>query len=464
MKDSQTTQLLQQPVWTDPRIHLLDDLWLLTTFAVLFASAIPWLVSGLAIEFLPAAAGLLVLSAIHLALAAMASRAAPLSRWRPRVLAALHVCGMLAIAYIWQHVGGLQNPLFLALFALPVVGSIFISRWQPYLVAALAMVVVGLIAALELPALRSYAPGLDQLVTAFARVLGNDGAGTPLPFAGFYAPSEYFVVLLEVFAVAIFACAVTAEYLGTVFERLHDQVAAALSEAQRGEQLWSALLERMPLPALVVDADTCEIVFASSAALARFDRSEEQLAGQSLLATLNFSYPELVHELVSGAGGVIHPCMLRLDGQLLATEVRVHHLAQKGRRLALVIVQDRTEDFCIQAALNAAEHAAIVVDSQGGILSWNKPATALIPGAASAAEIARLLPDIAPGTRWWDPGLSGRRKMLATVMQRVYQLTISAVPLPGETERLYVVAFLPATQVAAEVQEGTATTTRKRFP
>ncbi len=34
--------------------------------------------------------------------------------------------------------------------------------------------------------------------------------------------------------------------------------------------------------------------------------------------------------------------------------------------------------------------------------------------------------------------------MHVTIMQRVYQLTSSAVPLPGEDERLYVVAFLPA--------------------
>jgi PAS domain-containing protein len=464
MNDNNTTQLMARPVWRDPRIHLLDDLWLLTIFAVLFATAVPWLVSGLAIDFIAAAGGLVVLGAIHVALAALASRGAEPSRRRPRVLTTLHVLGVLAIAYIWQHAGGLQNPLFLALFALPIVGSIFLSRWHPYFIATLAVIVVALLAAIEAPELRWYAPGIDAVVGALAKLLGRGSAGGTLPFAGFYAPSDYFVVLLEVFVIAMFACAVAAEYLGTVFERLHGQVAAALVEAERGQQLWSAVLEQLPLPALVVDADTCEVCFASNSALARFAGADDGLTGRGLFETLRFSYPELVHELISGSGGVLKSCMLRTGDRLVPTEVRVQHLAQKGRRLALVIVQETMESFCVRAALDAAEHAAIVIDSRGRVLAWNKPAGALFPGAQVDAEISRLLPQAEPEARWWDPGLSGRRKSHMTVMQRVYQLTCSAVTLPGEDERLYVVALVPAGQVATAEQDGTAFTNRARRP
>jgi PAS domain-containing protein len=405
-----------------------------------------------------------VLGAIHVALAALASRGAEHSRRRPRMLSTLHVLGILAMAYVWQHAGGLQNPLFLAVFVLPIIGSIFLSRWHPYFMATLAAVAVVLIAAIEAPELRWYVPGIDVIVGGLAKLLGRGSGGGALPFAGFYAPSDYFVVLLEVFVILMFACAVAAEYLGTVFERLHGQVAAALVEAERGQQLWSAVLEQLPLPALVVDADTCEVCFASSTALARFAGSEGGLIGRGLFETLRFSYPELVHELISSAGGVVKPCMLRLGGRLLPTEVRVQHLAQKGRRLALVIVQDTTESFCVKAALDVAEHAALVVDSQGRVLAWNKPATTLFPGAQIDAEISHLLPQAVPEARWWDPGLSGRRKAHVTVMQRVYQLTCSAVTVPGEDERLYVVAFVPAAKVAAADQDGTAFGTLARRP
>ena len=55
-------------------------------------------------------------------------------------------------------------------------------------------------------------------------------------FSGFYAPSSYLVVLLEVFTVALFACAVAAEYIGTIFERLqaHSLMARDGSGARPG--------------------------------------------------------------------------------------------------------------------------------------------------------------------------------------------------------------------------------------
>lgn len=459
--DDNATQFLSRPVWRDPRIHLLDDLWLLTIFAVLFATAVPWLVSGLAIDLIAVAGGLVVLGAIHVALAALASNAPARGR---RLLTALHLSGVLAIAYIWPHAGGLQNPLFLAVFALPIVSSIFLSRWHPYFVAALAAAVVVLIAAVEAPELRWYAPGVDALAGWLQKLLGVGSGSGALPFAGFYAPSDYFVVLLEVFVTVMLACAVAAEYLGTVFERLHGQVAAALVEAERGQQLWSAILEQLPLEALVVDADTCEICFASGAAHARFEAADGGLIGRDLFEVLRFSYPELVHELVSGSGGVAKPCMLRLGGRLAVAEIRVQHLAQKGRRLALVILEDVTESFCVKAALDVSEHAAIVVDAQGRVRTWNRPAAALFPDLAPDTEVARLLPELPSTTRWWDPGLGGRRKAHVTVTQRVYQLTCSAVALPGEDERLYVVAFVPATLVAAADQEDATFTTLVRRP
>src|SRR5215468_298601 len=100
MNDANATQFLARPVWRDPRIHLLDDLWLLTIFAVLFATAVPWLVSGLAIDLIAVTGGLVVLGAIHVALAALASSGEPHARGR-RLLTALHLGGVLAIAYIW---------------------------------------------------------------------------------------------------------------------------------------------------------------------------------------------------------------------------------------------------------------------------------------------------------------------------------------------------------------------------
>jgi hypothetical protein len=464
MNDNSATQIIATPGWHDPRIHLLDDTWLLTIFAILFATAVPWLVSGLAIDFFAAAGGLLTLGILHVAFTALAARSPANRSRRARSLAGLHALGVIAIAFIWQHAGGLQNPLFLTVFALPVIGSIFLSRWQPYFMAALAAVVVTLIASSQAPELRWYAPGLNTVAGWVESLTGKQGSGAGLPFVGFYAPSEYFVVLLEVFVTMMLACAVAAEYLGTIFERLHAQVSAARLEAERGQQLWSALLEQLPLPAFLVDADTSEVIRASAVARMKLETADDGIVGRNFFAAIRFSYPEIVQELLSGTGGVARLCMIRLNDRLLASEVRVQHVAQKGRRFALVIVSDMTETFCVKAALDVAEHAALVVDSRGRVLGLNKPARVLFNGAKIDSDVSRLLPQSDPETRWWDPGLGGRRKMHATIMQHVYQITSSAVLLPGEDERFYVVAFLPVARVAADDQSSTGLSTRLQRP
>jgi PAS domain-containing protein len=163
--------------------------------------------------------------------------------------------------------------------------------------------------------------------------------------------------------------------------------------------------------------------------------------------------------LIDGAGGVERQSMVRLGDRLLATEVRVEHVAQDGRRFALVMVEDTTEALCVKAALDVADHAALVTDSQGRILAFNRPARVLFSGAQVGAEASRLVPQFDSSARWWDPGLSGRRKMHVTVMRRVYQVTTSSVALPGEDARLYVIAFLPVARVAAADQSAVGSTT-----
>ena len=68
-----------------------------------------------------------------------------------------------------------------------------------------------------------------------------------------------------------------------------------------------------------------------------------------------------------------------------------------------------------------------------------------------------LLPPGASGGQWWDPGVAGRRKRHLEIAPWVYQLTSSAIALPAEEERMYVVAFLPVGKAEAANEVATAT-------
>jgi hypothetical protein len=467
MKANDATQLLPRLVWDDPRVHLLDDVWLLTIFALLIAIGLPWFVSGFELQLGAASCGLLALGAIHMIFTRMAEDTLP-TPWQHRALGLLHVVGVLVIGFIWQHAGGLQNPLLLSVFALPVIGAIFLSRWQPYLTALVAILVVMAGAFIEVPELRWYASGLGAGGAWLASLFDGETARLSVPFSGFYAPASYFIVLLEVFAVLILACAVAAEYLGTIFERLYLHVRVAQEEAARGQELWAMLIEQLPLPALLVDADTLRVVCASELASQALCADGTPIAGVALFDAIRLSYPEPVQELILGEDGWVPQAVARLRGELRVTRIRVHHLAQKGRRFALVLIEDATEAFAVKTGLDAAEHAALIVDSRGQVLAFNKPAAGLFAGVAIGIDASSLVAQSGTAGPWWHPGVSSRRRMHMEISPHIFQVTSAAVPLPGEEEPFYVIALLPvakaqlAEQAASDSTMGTRILVRAR--
>lgn len=434
--DRSPTQIIPTLSWLDPRAHPLGDTWLLTIFTTLLALGLPRVMSGLQVDFVACALGLLALAVIHVGFTVVAARLPPGPRLRTRLLICLHLSCVVILAFIWRRAGGPQNPLFLGVFVLPVIGAVFISRWQSYVTAALSIAVVTVTAAGQMPAAAGWADSLGSLSGGAAR-----------PFAAFYAPAGYYSVLLQVFAVVVFGCAVAAEYLRTIYDRLTVQVASVRSEALRSERLWSALVEELPFPAALIDVETHEILAASGIATAKWGTPGGALAARKLFQVVQFSYPEPIEALIGGRDGVEPLSMVHVGGRLLATEVRVQHIAQNGRRLALVVLSDATEALCVRAALDAAEQAALVVDAAGHVLVVNRPARAVFPEAKAGSDISKLVPE-APATTWWDPGMSRCRKMHLTVSRRTYRVTVTTVPLPGEEERLYVVAFVPVAAVA----------------
>jgi hypothetical protein len=438
------TQVLPTPVWEDPRVHLLDDIWLLTLFVITLAVGVPWFVSSLDVEIGAALLGLLALAAIHVAFTALAAHVHALTPWRRRGLGALHAAGVVLVAVIWHYAGGLQNPMFLLVFALPVTAAIFLSRWQPYFMAAVAALAVASVALIEAPELRWYASGLNATGGWLAAALASLGSGLKAPFPGFYAPTGYFVLLLEVFTVLVFACAVAAEYVGTVVDRLYAHVTSARAEAERAQELWLGLIEGLPVPALLVDANTLQIVCASDTLEPTFCASGAPPAvGAGLLETICFSYPEIIQELVTGIGGSARNVVVRVGADLQVTQVHVQHVSHHGRRFALVLIESATEEFYLRSTLDAAEQAILIIDSNARILALNKPALSLFPNARVGADACAVLaqPDAAP--RWWEQGLVGRRKMQLRILPRIFQVTSSVVALPGEEERIHIVAFLP---------------------
>jgi PAS domain-containing protein len=450
--DIDSTQSIQRPVWQNPRVHLLDDIWLMTIIAIIVAIGIPWASLGFEAQLASVSWGLLALGAIHVAFTLLASTAASLRQGHRAVLTLLHAIGVVLIGFVWAYAGGLQNPLFLAVFVLPVVGSIFLSRWHPFMIALLSILVVAAVALGQTPELRSYV-GTLLGGESWLEQLGKQGSELQTSFPGFYAPTSYFVALWEVFAVVLLACAVAAEYLGTIFERMLASNVLARSESEQAQRLWATLIERLPIPALLIDPNSLRIVGCSDAALA-YLRLEGPLEGRNLFDMARFSFADLIQEIISGASGAASLTAIHIADEVRLTQVRVLQVVHKKRRLALLTLEDATDTFCLRAALDTSEYAAMVVDSAGRIRVLNRLSLELFGGAQVGGSADQLLAHTVSGLRWWEPGLTRRRKMHIEIGSRIYEVTTSEVALPDEEQRLYSVSFLPVAR--AEILETAA--------
>jgi hypothetical protein len=265
------------------QVRVLDDIWLLTLFAVsrdgravvrgrlreIAFGPCCWAWSG---------------SAPSRGTGVSPGSAAFAGTWHVPVLTALHAAGVVTVGIVWHHGGGLQNPVLLTVFVLPLVGACFISRWQPYFTAGLAILVVTVAALIEAPELRWHASGLG----ASAASLFADTTLSAAPFPGFYAPSGYYVALLESFIVLTLVSAAAADYLGTLFERHRTHAELARERAQSGGS-GRGLIEHLPVP-LLVEVDTLRI---SAAAERRADavvlKDDAKSIGRNVLEAIRFS-------------------------------------------------------------------------------------------------------------------------------------------------------------------------------
>ena len=451
------TQLLSRPLWHHPRVNLLDDTWLLTIVAILVATALPWFASGFDLNVAMAAWGLLALGAIHVAFTILASPTRATGKWTDATLTLLCLLGVAAIGFIWRNAGALRNPIFPMVFALPVVSSIFLSRWHPYLLAAAGVLVTALVALGQSPELRWYAAGLLGSDAWLSWLFGAHTSAAQASYTGFYAPSSY-LVLLEVFTVLLFASAFAAEYLGTLFDRLNARSVLAQAETERAQALWAGLIDQLPVPALLVDPDTLRIVAASEHAQTLLSSATETLEDLNLFEALRFSYPEVVQELVAGNDGVVPRTVLHTGEQIRMCEIRVSHIAHKGHRFALLTVQDITELFHARTVLDTSEYAALLIDGRGRILTFNTPATALFGNLEDGMDASRLLQVPQGNPLWWEAGLSGRSKQHMEIGPRLFQVTSSAIVLPGEDYRVFAVSLLPVARAEANDPYGVGST------
>jgi hypothetical protein len=157
------------------------------------------------------------------------------------------------------------------------------------------------------------------------------------------------VNVLEVFSIVLFACAVAAEYIGAILERLLANGMLARAESEKAQELWATLIERLPVPGVLVDPTSLRIVGCSDAARTYLRSGEVSPEGRNLFEVARFSFVDLVQELIAGAIGTASLTAIHVADEVRLTQVRVLQVVHKKRRLVLLTLEDVTEAFCLRA-------------------------------------------------------------------------------------------------------------------
>ena len=253
--------------------------------------------------------------------------------------------------------------MFLTVFALPVIGGIFLSRWHPYLLAAVGVCVVAAVAMIQVPELRWYVGGIlhgDNWLTA---LLGRSGHGLPAPLLPDFMRRQ----LHDRAAGGVRNSAVCVRRgLGVHrhdFRAIELERSPARTEAEVGHKIWADLIEQLPLPALLVDPYTMRIG-ACSALASRYYEREKICPSRDAVCSMRCA--RLIRISSTSSSDRMPRRRPPSSGFPINSGSRTCASAY-GPQGAPPRASDHRgsdQEFCLRTALEASEYAALVIDGQ----------------------------------------------------------------------------------------------------
>jgi len=423
------------------RKRILDDVTVWMLLVVSVAVAVPWFLRLLPIDLSVVARATFGFTLLYIALATLTDRLRGPRSLRLALLF-LQASGIVFLGLLWHLVGGLQVPMLLLAFVLPVMASgLVLGRWQPYGAALLSVVVVGVIALNESRELRWYLPqvGLpvDRIVGSLALLPDRSG-----PFPSLASPPDQLLVLLEIFVVFQLACALLSNRLARTLRQLFRRLAAA-AEARRGVQgLFRAALKAAATPTVLVCSENGRIVLASDGFLKRMLRHGESLTGTDLFDLTRFAQPGRVRELIQ-AGGELPFCRYHVGSESRVATIRVDSFLYEDARYACVRLDDSTDLLYLSTALQTTEEPLVVIGSDDRLRYANRAAEDLFGELCFGMEVSSALARSELADRWWsiDDTPNGGRRL--QIRDATYLVTAAEAKTSDASEALTVVTLRP---------------------
>ncbi|HUX34708.1 MAG TPA: response regulator [Gemmatimonadaceae bacterium] len=159
----------------------------------------------------------------------------------------------------------------------------------------------------------------------------------------------------------------------------------------RGEDRFRAIFEAFPLPVVIYDPATFQVVDANEAAVAQYGYTRDEFVGLSVLAMRPAAgaaeFRRILTEMPTApwrGAGIRH---VRKDGTELHVDVWSHGLVLGDRRLRVSALTDVSERVQLEAELRQAQKMEAVGRLAGGVAhDFNNVLTAIVGGTEFLAE------------------------------------------------------------------------------
>jgi biotin transporter BioY len=305
------------------------------------AVAFPWLLRMIELELAPLAWTLTAFAVMHSAIL-IANERVHRHAVIVRLLYVVPLLGVASMAVLWHFGGGIAHPALALPMLLPVFAAAALPRVRfAYDVAIYSIVVMVATVTISSPDFGWYVTQLGVPGAVLRRVVGEELAVRD-PFPGATTTPAAAFLFVATFAVAQIAAAVAATRV-VAFVRRREHVAERIARSQP-DTLPAIATERMPAAAVLVIADTGQIVQASKRFTQQMLLHNQPVVGRELFDAIRFEDADRVRALLV-QGGALRSCRYAIGPEERIADVFAESFEHEEIRYANIVINDReTED------------------------------------------------------------------------------------------------------------------------
>jgi diguanylate cyclase (GGDEF)-like protein len=413
------------------RKRLLDTAWIVCLVGGLGPVALLWFMSILEVDVERAAWIVVVYALAYLAVATLCDRLTTPAAMT-RAIRATTLTSIVFLGALWHLVGGLDNPMFLLMFTLPVLisGIMMIGRLA-HLAALVSVLTVTFVALGESPGLRWYVERFHISVPVVA-FLARDAAGSR-PFNYLDVGPAYEFTLIATFACLQFIVAFVSTPLTVLLQRINARFETSGRLLTEVQGLFHAVLRAVPEPSVVLYADSGQVVQASDSFFQRMLVKPSQLVGKSIFETVRFADSERVHKAFEARAGDIPFCVYQIGNETRIANVSFHRTEHAGTGYIYVAWQELTELYYLQSAFDAVDDPLVVIGANGLLLYANRTSEQLFGQLHFGMDTAAVPTLRALTTQPSALPLDSTDTNRCEINGIPYSVNRLAAPLPGES-------------------------------